>query len=1016
MATVTPPTPGVGDFKREDLRRKVGDPLERLRGYIRLYVALEGTALLVIYLALWFWIGLLVDYGFFRLFTVDWVQVLPKGLRIATLAVLLVGLVGLLVFKIVARLLKQFRDPAFALVLERRFPQLLGDRLITAVELADPKIAAECGYSQAMIDQTIREAAEMVDRIPVKDAFNWKRLNRHGWAALGLTLGVYLLVGVGYLAVGAAINSTREPDQPKVTATAGTYANEFNTVAWLWVERNLLLRNIIWPRRAYLELVGFPDDDPHTGKMGELPIGKNVGTVPIRVRSLKWVIADTKAPDGWRPLLWADLVTNRLFKGVPVPNMPAEWEAARAGNVDQLELRIEKDKVQLDKDKAQMPADAVLTRQKGHELFDAMFAELKKRGTDADMVRKFRMLEVPDEVVITYRGDQTRGDMQLKREENNEYSGLFADLKESVVFEACAADFCTRPKRIVVVPPPVLKTLLREDAHPAYLYHQPPSDGSPADLKGLKQRFAPQEVLLSGDRSEIRLPRGGDVKLTAIIANDKDKEERVKELVKVRMVSRSETRKGPDGQPLAAPPLPDVRLLDDHKTFVTEFTNVIRPIHFDFEFTDKDGVVGRRQIAIEPEPDTPPKLKIAVDPVVRKTNEGYKITPSALIPFTGSAEDDHGLASLQFYANVAKGETSGVVQARIEMAMRGFAFAPAAPGMNALLMSGYMTYVLKRVAPTNQDKAAVQTVNLPTFDALQKQRMRGAFSLDGLKARVKRDRPPQDEWPLRLHKFDQDEITEKFDVLKHLSALKAPEGQSQPRHRLELWVVATDTNVETGPGVTESDEHYNFIIVSEAELLAEISGEEAKLHDALQKVKKTVEDGRTALDVSVANLTDPNRDVEKVFAGEATRVSNIREAIKSSRDVAEGVFKDYRRLRHEMEVNRFNKEEVSRLGKVVQELENTLAGDGEFAEADRALSNFLKALDDKRYDPELARASRERIDQLLARLDSILDAIGTIIDFQKNIVDTQALISEQREVKRRIEEIKRQLSDLEFNK
>src|SRR6516225_2390962 len=119
MATVTPPSPPVGDFKREDLRRKVADPLERLRGYIRLYVGLEGAALVLIYLALWFWIGMLVDYGFFRAFTVDWVQVLPKGLRIATLVVLIVGLVALLSFKVVARLMKQFRDPAFALVLEK---------------------------------------------------------------------------------------------------------------------------------------------------------------------------------------------------------------------------------------------------------------------------------------------------------------------------------------------------------------------------------------------------------------------------------------------------------------------------------------------------------------------------------------------------------------------------------------------------------------------------------------------------------------------------------------------------------------------------------------------------------------------------------------------------------------------------------------------------------------------------------------------------------------------------------
>ena len=75
MSTATPP----GIDKRADWQRKVSDPLERLRGYIRLYVSVEGAAILVVYLALWFWIGLAIDYGFFKLFTVDWVQVLPVG-------------------------------------------------------------------------------------------------------------------------------------------------------------------------------------------------------------------------------------------------------------------------------------------------------------------------------------------------------------------------------------------------------------------------------------------------------------------------------------------------------------------------------------------------------------------------------------------------------------------------------------------------------------------------------------------------------------------------------------------------------------------------------------------------------------------------------------------------------------------------------------------------------------------------------------------------------------------------
>ena len=48
MATVTPPAPSVGEHKRGELRRQVSDPLERLRGYIRFYVSVEGTAAVLI--------------------------------------------------------------------------------------------------------------------------------------------------------------------------------------------------------------------------------------------------------------------------------------------------------------------------------------------------------------------------------------------------------------------------------------------------------------------------------------------------------------------------------------------------------------------------------------------------------------------------------------------------------------------------------------------------------------------------------------------------------------------------------------------------------------------------------------------------------------------------------------------------------------------------------------------------------------------------------------------------------
>src|SRR6516162_6537902 len=149
MATITPPA--RSPQRLAESQRKVRHPLQRLRSTIRFYVSMEGATVLLLYLALWFWIGLALDYGFFKLFSVDWVQELPWGFRAGVLMVLLAGLLAVVAVKVLFRLLTDFRDSALALVLERRYPRLLGDRLITAVELADVRKSARYGYSREMI-------------------------------------------------------------------------------------------------------------------------------------------------------------------------------------------------------------------------------------------------------------------------------------------------------------------------------------------------------------------------------------------------------------------------------------------------------------------------------------------------------------------------------------------------------------------------------------------------------------------------------------------------------------------------------------------------------------------------------------------------------------------------------------------------------------------------------------------------------------------------------------------------
>ena len=281
MATVTPPR--TSRNLQQD-RMRIESPLARLRKYIHAYVSLEGAALVGLFLAAWFWIGMVLDYGFFKVLQVDWVQELPWVVRLFLLLAVVTAVVALFAFTVLRRLFTEFTDAAVALVLERRFPKLLGDRLITAVELSDPAAAAVHGYSADMVRETIHEAADRVDQVPIKEVFDWKRLIRRAVLFVVLTVVLYFLVGTAFAAVRAVSGES---------ALAGY--GDLNEATGIWVERNVLLRNTIWPRRSYLEIIDFPDN-PRIPRESTPPT--------LRVRAWKYIVAD---PDIRRGLAAADL-------------------------------------------------------------------------------------------------------------------------------------------------------------------------------------------------------------------------------------------------------------------------------------------------------------------------------------------------------------------------------------------------------------------------------------------------------------------------------------------------------------------------------------------------------------------------------------------------------------------------------------------------------------------------------------------------------------------------------------
>ena len=157
---------------------RLTQPLDRLAGMLRRYVAVN--ALLVAGLAVsgWLLLSVLLDYGVFQATNFDWVLDATPRLRSGARTALLFFLV-LASFRVVRTFVAgKFSYSELAMVLEKRFPDLLGERLITAVELADRDRANRSGYSTDMIDRTVEEASERVGRVPLASVFNRRRLYR----------------------------------------------------------------------------------------------------------------------------------------------------------------------------------------------------------------------------------------------------------------------------------------------------------------------------------------------------------------------------------------------------------------------------------------------------------------------------------------------------------------------------------------------------------------------------------------------------------------------------------------------------------------------------------------------------------------------------------------------------------------------------------------------------------------------------------------------------------------------
>ncbi|HEY1861708.1 MAG TPA: hypothetical protein VGG61_15210 [Gemmataceae bacterium] len=955
MATATPPTSQPRNLA--DAQVKVRHPLQRLRGVIRTYVGIEGATTLFLYLSVWFWVALIVDYGLFKAVTLDWVQVDKyRWLRGIALVGALVGLAAVLITNVALRLFRDFRDSALALVLERRFPKVLGDRLITAVELANPREAAKLGYSPVMIEQTIHEAAARVEQVPVNDVFDWKRLVRRGiWVGV-LTLGLYLVTGLVFCVAGWIKDRS-------VNGLGGF--GRFHEVSALLVERDLLLQNTIWPRRAFLEFLNFPEE--------EIKIGKDAPAPTVRLRAYKWVIADHRGTDeGWRAVRLSD---QQKMLGTVV--VDAEHVPAWKPRDEDIGLTLDEIEMQMDKPEIEdaLPSDQ---RQALRDLLD----KFEARVADPSMRRTLRKLEVPDTVYVTYKGATSKSVMTLNRQEGNEYTGQFSDLKESISFTARGLDYYTPSRQITVVPPPSLEEMTVDLFIPAYRYYRIPHDGSINDLKGKKQIERRLGVSLqSGDKSTILVPAGTDVSLEA--RSDKPLSDTPRLLAA-----------GPGGVEFNQP----VTLLDDHRTFRVQFDNVRVPLNFQFEFRDTDGVAALRRVEITPATDKAPTVDLNVD-ILRRTANGFMITPEAQIPFNGKVSDDVALDAVEFVYTLAKLDKQTEQGSKALLMLRAAMLLPGGPGQEVATAAA-LAALAKDAKPAEADASEKELRRGPVLGFYEKLATRPNEYLPLQKFRALLD-PPSGRAPqptlLKDYLLDSSDEKAMFD-LKNPAHMPNPlkilsDREIQPEYRMNLWIEAIDNDIETGPHHSQVKERIPFHIVSEEKLILEIGKEEDQLYSKLKDIVDQVETGKDGLSNIFKGLNDPQLS-DTVFLGLQSRAGIVDQLLDKSTTPVNEIKTDYDRILRELKTNRVQSNYVKRVEvDICEQLKQ--AADKDCPAAQKSLAELRAALDakDAAKAGKLLEQVRGDYDVYQKRLFGVLEAMQKMQGIKDLIAQVQRILS-----------------------
>jgi hypothetical protein len=224
----------VRDPKVQESGRKLSSRLAELRQKVRLHLGLTGVSqALVVIISVGF-VSLLLDY-FFRL---------SMPTRVVQALLFGGGLGWFINSRLYGRLIRPLADADLALTVERAYPEL-DCRLVSAIQFLD----AEETRGDQIVDEVIKEADQLSNSLDFGVVLDWDKLKERL---------IQALVAIAF--AGLITNYFTVLDLKQ-----GEAGGQVSAVP-IWFQRNVLLRNIAWPRSTRLR-IQIKDYDPETHRL-----------------------------------------------------------------------------------------------------------------------------------------------------------------------------------------------------------------------------------------------------------------------------------------------------------------------------------------------------------------------------------------------------------------------------------------------------------------------------------------------------------------------------------------------------------------------------------------------------------------------------------------------------------------------------------------------------------------------------------------------------------------------------